>query len=455
MDRLNPGAFDTFRFTHRVLDGRRIRLGYALEGASCASVALEETFDIPESLGALASIDDPACAGALLGLHLAAGTSYWKTSLPRTIVLEAARLSDDEAQFWTDVYTLGLGEFFYRNGIDPRGRVAFGGGGAGVEIARARPAATALPLLLWGGGKDSVVSHEVLAGAGVSHELLSVGRSEWEWIDRSAAFAAAPLHVVERGLDLELFAMNAAGAWNGHVPVSAILAAAATVVAALTGRPAVIASNEASASYGNVSWHGLEINHQWSKSLDFETGFSRWLARRVGRVEYYSLLRPLTELRIVKAFCAHPGYFEAVTSCNTNFRQRDPAHRRFCLRCAKCVFVSLMARPWLDDRAFHRLFGGDALNDPANLDLVEELLGIRGAKPFECVGTPDETAAAIYETRRRGRLLPHGVMTAFAESETAKSSNIDALVAEALARSSRHRLAPAPLAMLDAYLDRH
>jgi hypothetical protein len=301
-----------------------------------------------------------------------------------------------------------------------------------------------------------VVSHEVLKAAGESHELLSIGRREWEWVRRSATVAGGALHVVTRRLDAKLGEMNAAGALNGHVPVNAFLAFAGALVALLTARPAVIASNEASASFGNATWKGIDVNHQWSKSLAFERAIRAWLGRNVpGGPEYVSLLRPLSELRIMKAFATHPEYFDAVTSCNANFRQSGPAARRFCLSCPKCVFVSLMARPWLDDAAYHALFGGDPLADPANVTFVEELLGVRGTKPFECVGTPDETVAALHLARLAGRSIPHGVMTAFNRHLAAGLPDLDAVSAAALTFSPDHELSARRIAQLDDYLDRH
>jgi len=448
--------FDTFSFTHRAIESRRVRLGYALTSRLGARVEFEETLDLPESLGPLAPSEDPAVLRALLGLHLAAGTSYWKTYIPRDLVVENASLSGDDAQFWNAVYTLGLGEFFYRNQIDPTGRASFHATtGADRHTLATRP--TPGPsLLLWGGGKDSVVSHEILEAAGEAHELLSIGRPDWEWVRRSAAVAGSTLHVVSRRLDPKLLDMNAAGALNGHVPVNAILAAAGTLVAVLGGRPAVIASNEASASFGNTAWHGIDVNHQWSKSLEFERLFRAWLRRHLhGGPEYVSLLRPLSELRIVKAFATHPEYFDAVTSCNANFKQSGPAARRFCLACPKCVFVSLMARPWLNDAAYHALFGGDALADPGNHTFVEELLGLRGTKPFECVGTPDETVAALHLALKHGRTIPHGVMTAFAAQVLPNYPDLDALAGRALARSDDHELSAKRTTHLDDYLDRH
>jgi len=264
-----------------------VRLGYTLSSRDGARAAFEESFELPASLGPLAAADDPAVGRALLGLHLAAGTSYWKTCIPGEFVVENASLSADDAQFWNAVYTLGLGEFFYRNQIDPTGRASFRAASDSNDRAVAAHPASGMTLLLWGGGKDSVVSHEILEAAGEAHELLSIGRTDWEWIHRSAAAAGATLHVVSRRLDPALYDMNAAGALNGHVPMNAILAAAGTLVALLSGRPAVIALNEASASVGNATWHGIDVNHQWSKSLGFERMFRSWLNRHVrGGPEY-------------------------------------------------------------------------------------------------------------------------------------------------------------------------
>src|SRR4030095_910906 len=159
---------------------------------------------------------DAGVARALLALHLAAGTSYWKTAVPKRLVLRETSLSADDAAFWTAVYTKGLGEFFYRNAIDPNGAAVFEGSGAIAPAAV--PAATGPALVLWGCGKDSVVSERVLAQAREPHELLTIGRSGWEWISRSAAIAGVPHHVAERRLDPKLFELNAAGALNGHVP---------------------------------------------------------------------------------------------------------------------------------------------------------------------------------------------------------------------------------------------
>jgi len=448
-----PLPYDTFELTHRAIDGRLVRLGYALRSPSDARVDLEETLEVPPSLGPLASADDPAVARLLAALHLVAGASYWKTCLPARVVVSGAVLSEEDAALWNRVYTAGLAEFFYRNGIDPSGLVPFTGESKGAPPARAEAKGSAL--LLWGGGKDSVVSHEALREGAVPHDLLTIGRA-WDPVQRSAAIAGATHHLAKRTIDPKLFELNTQGAWNGHVPVSAYLAFAGLLLAALTGRSGVIASNEASASSGNTIWNGLDVNHQWSKSIEFERLLRAWLARHLdGTVDYVSLLRPLTELRITKAFTTHPAYFEAISSCNKNFRQQGEAEARWCRSCAKCVFVAIMARPFVDQKAYHTLFGGDPLADPENISYIEELLGLRGMKPFECVGTPDESAVALKLAKEAGRPLPHGVMTALHEELIARDVDWDRATPHALARGDEHALSPTLLGVLDGYLARH
>ena len=126
--------------------------------------------------------------------HLAAGASYWKTCIPRELVVDGASLSDEDARFWSEVYTLGLGEFFYRNGIDPTGRASFRArSGAPAPAGRSAGSVGTHRFFCGVAGRTPSVSHEVLKAAGEAHELLSIGRVEWEWVRRSATVAGEPL----------------------------------------------------------------------------------------------------------------------------------------------------------------------------------------------------------------------------------------------------------------------
>src|SRR3954447_19190932 len=168
--------YDTFVFTHRALEGRTVRLGYRLQGGG-EGVSLEETFELP--FGGPGEGSPADVAAALEGMHLVLGTSYWKTCCPPHIEIAGEGLSAADAAFWTEVYNSGLGEFYYRNGLDPAGLARFPGEGEGSRVAGEPAQGPAI--VLAGGGKDSVVAYEVVresAREAVPMTMIPAGR-DW------------------------------------------------------------------------------------------------------------------------------------------------------------------------------------------------------------------------------------------------------------------------------------
>lgn len=338
-------------------------------------------------------------------LALAAAPSYYKTCVPRTIRVPSG-LTPTERRFLTEVVAHGLGEFAYRNDVPEALRPTIE-----APPLEEHPAATApvtdpvRPLVAVGGGKDSVVTIESLRAMGVSPTLFSV--NSYAPIEATAAAAELPLVVARRSLDPALFELNAAGALNGHVPVTAVNSVVGLLVAERLGLDAVVFSNEASSSFGNVSWAGVEVNHQWSKGIDFE----RLLVEASAGVEvrYFSFLRPLTELAIMRRFGQLTDYHRVFTSCNRAFHL-DPARRRlWCGECPKCHFVFLCLAPFVPRPELEAIFGGrDLFADPDQREGFLELLNADGRmKPFECVGEPDECRAALTLTSRRDDWAGH------------------------------------------------
>jgi len=60
------------------------------------------------------------------------------------------------------------------------------------------------------------------------------------------------------------------------------------------------------------------INHQYSKSSEFEKKFRDYLTNLTPSVSYFSLLRPLYELQIAKILAKLPQYHQVFKSCNVN-----------------------------------------------------------------------------------------------------------------------------------------
>ena len=191
---------------------------------------------------------------------------------------------------------------------------------------------------------------------------------------------------------------NTQGALNGHIPISAILACAGTVVAALTSYRDVVVSNESSASEPTLRYEGVDINHQYSKSLAFEQAFQSYNRHRFGEaIRYYSFLRPLSELRISELFArvGFQKYHDVFSSCNKAFTHSSD-HIFWDGKCAKCAFVFLALTPFIERQKLENLFSGkNLLLDPELDATYRQLLGIEGDKPLECVGEVKESRAAM------------------------------------------------------------
>jgi hypothetical protein len=405
-------AYERFIFESYDYDpgARTVNLRYSLDGR----VHFTETFTLPAHLKL--SPGHPDLDAALFALHLSGGASYYKTYCPRRIEVRSGRLSAGQAEFWNQLYTHGLGEFFYRNQIDFRGLVRFPVSDVSPVKPHVRQALPKRALVPFGGGKDSLVTTELLRTAGVNQTLFRLRAHPI--ITELAHLADLPLVEVDRRLDPQLFELNAAGAYNGHVPITGHISFLTIVVALLAGYDSVFFSNERSSSYGNVEYLGMMVNHQWSKSLAAEQAIRSYIETFVtGSVRYLNLLRPLSELHIAQIFSRHPQYLGHATSCNRNWTlaERGPDAPRWCGECPKCAFSYLLLSAYLDDAELSATFGRNLFDQPDLIPLYRELWGVEGFKPFECVGTPDETkAAAILALRRSPARAKTPVLREFA-----------------------------------------
>lgn len=343
-------------------------------------------------------------------LHVLAGVSYFKTAAPPRITFGpgAGALDGSGAPsprlraLVRDVYTLGLGEFAYTNDLDVRERGALPEASSVTPAAPVPLPATGRTLVPIGGGKDSVVALEVVRRAGRQATAFSVGRAAP--IERCVAVSGASHAVAVRQLSPNISPLNASGAYNGHVPVTAVVSTIALMTAVLHAADAVAMANERSASEGNLVWRGLPVNHQWSKGADFERGLRELLEAEVATgLDYRSVLRPASELSIARAFSRLTEYHPHFTSCNAVFRL-DPARRsaNWCGNCPKCRFVFLALAPTLGPAELQAIFGVDMLADEAQYDGFADLAGLREHKPFECVGEEAESLLAM-------RLIGEGI----------------------------------------------
>ncbi|MDP7477274.1 MAG: hypothetical protein QF442_02390 [Candidatus Peribacteraceae bacterium] len=406
MKQYNSFIFDSYAFDPETGE---IRLIYSLDN----DIQFTEILEIPTEGICLNAIEQ-----ALFALHLAGGASYYKTCCPKNIEVLSGVLNTDQAEFWNMVYENGLGEFFYKNQIDFKGLIKFPVNEPGTPVFHQsdRPS-TGKVLVPIGGGKDSTVTIEKLREEGRDITLLRMGGHPL--IDDLVSVTGLPCITVKRKLPRKLFEMNEQGALNGHIPITAYLSCLAVVIAEVYGFDEIIMSNEKSANEGNVEYLGKQINHQWSKSEEFEKAFDVYIKKYVNEnLKYFSKLRNMTELEIAEEFAKLPHYFACTTSCNKNWKVAgEHLEDRWCGTCPKCTFVFALMAAHLKRETVEQMFEKNIFEDQSTIPLFKQLLGLEGFKPFECVGTSEETKQAFEMIKERGEFDNTPVMQMYQENQ--------------------------------------
>jgi len=394
---IQPRLTQVFRFVRRSYADGVAELVYAFDQGE----ELIERVRFPAPPG-LTPERKPAFDAALKLLHYIAGVSYYKAGVPPKIEVADGPLDDATADLLDELYLHGLAEFAYRNGLDLRGRIAFPR--SGEPSGKVQAHALHLPkrsLVPIGGGKDSLVAAEAIKQIGGEATAVWVGNSPL--IAACAERTGLPMLNIQRELAPGLFELNRLGAWNGHIPVTAVNSAILAVAAVLYGFDSIAFANERSASAATLEYEGQQVNHQWSKGYAFERMFSDWLHTHVASdLDYCSLLRPYSELAITRAFARLTPYFDVFSSCNRNFKILGPKPAdRWCGECPKCHFVFLALAPFLSKPRLLTIFGRNLLDDETQAAGFDALLEYHDHKPFECVGEGAEARAAMYALSQR------------------------------------------------------
>jgi hypothetical protein len=396
-----------FRYRGYAVDAERgmLSLRYELDGRE-----FTERVTLPP--GARWHTEEARAAARLV--FLLSGVSYYKTAAPPVIDFGETALTGTEEAFLREFYLQGLAEFAYRNSLDLTP--------LSLQTQRApdRPPTPLAPsspkraLVPFGGGIDSIVTVEqVRQQADVALFVVSRPADRFAAIEQPAAVTGLPVVRAEREIDPQLLRSAELGFLNGHVPVTGILSAIAVLAAVLEDRDAVVMSNEWSASIPTLEFDGRPVNHQFSKSEEFEAAFRAVLATSAARLpDYFSWLRDRTELWVGREFAKLGPYHASFRSCNKAFyteRARRFAH--WCGQCDKCVFIDLILAPFLPAGALRQIFAvaGEPLDDPALKPKFRSLLGA-GAKPFECVGEVTECRAAVLMAARRDDRAGSGLL---------------------------------------------
>lgn len=398
-----------FVFAERAFDAAtgEIELSYELDG-----IELRETIRIPRSRAGAACAR--ALAPALDLLHWVAGVSYWKAGCPGEVTFADGGPDAWQARWLARLYREGLAEMAWRHHGEPRTDPAFPSRAQAVAgaVRCDLPRRSLVPM---GGGKDSLVALERVRAMGEDPVTIQVGNAGL--IRRVARVAGARHLEVERRLDPGLSELNRLGAWNGHVPVTAINAAILVVVALVHGFDRVVFANERSADEATlIDEQGRAVNHQFSKSLAFERMLGSWLARYISPdLRVFSILRRDRELAVCREFAGLERYHASFSSCNRNFHIDGARTERWCGNCPKCRFVFLSLAPFFDPDSLVTIFGANLLDDRDQLEGFRALLAIDGQKPFECVGEAAEARSALAALSRDRRWSDSAVVEALSD----------------------------------------
>ncbi|MBT8068942.1 MAG: endonuclease domain-containing protein [Gammaproteobacteria bacterium] len=383
-------------------------LSYRVDGQN-----LQEKITFPWAPWPVDASRQAAFFKALEVLHLIAGISYYKAGLARHVDLGECEIDPLLADFLNEFYLQGLGEFAYVNQLDLSAVINFQANipaesapndetsGGKLKMALDLPERA---LVAMGGGKDSLVCLQMLRNAGIEVQPACVGGSAL--IGETVKSAGLPLIRVQRQLAQGLTAMNAEGAWNGHVPVTAINSAILLCAGLLYGYRNIVFANESSANEATLQdEQGREVNHQYSKSIGFEKAFRDLIRQRVSPdIEYFSLLRPYSEIAITRKFVEMSRFHPVFSSCNRNFHLDGPRiEGRWCQDCPKCRFAALALAVFMTPEQLVAIQGKDLLDDEEQVNGFKALCGLENHKPFECVGSIAESRAAMkYLSRSPG-----------------------------------------------------
>ncbi len=318
-------------------------------------------------------------------------SSYWKITCSPLVEIHAAQLDEQQLAWWKKQYFLGLQEFFYTNGIKAEEadfmHIKTLGNCFAKTAGKRDLSGCMIPV---GGGKDSAVTIELCKQLDMRlcAYIINSRKATQDSVD-IGGFNDETVIKVKRTLDANMLECNKKGFLNGHTPFSALVAFSATLFAYLNNLRYVVLSNEDSANESTVA--GTQINHQYSKSFQFEKDFHEYEQTYIDSgVYYFSLLRGWSEFQIARQFAKYPQYHQLFRSCNVGSKTDI-----WCGNCPKCLFVYLILSPFLTDAEMVSIFNKNLLNDEALLPIMEQLIGYQSEKPFECVGSREEVNTAI------------------------------------------------------------
>lgn len=339
----------------------------------------------------------------------------------RILEIRAVQLDEAQLQFFEALFYGGLAEYFYLLKMNLRGWFSVR---SVREPGRDAPSLVPLParqglaldgvvrrvLVPMGCGKDSCVCFERLRSLGCDaveyvyyceHLGQFHSNSRYSGILKAAGVTGCFLVEQDKVSEAKLQQMSSATSIvpSDYVVYQCFILFASAAIALQHGYNFIVMGNEQSANEINLvdPTFGYEVNHQYEKSFFAEQQFHRFLKENVAAdLYYFSGLQAMNEYEIAREFARYRQYLPVFMSCN----YVDD----WCGKCEKCAFVFALLSAFLEASEVCSVFNGKDLLDDASMEKTFWLLaGEGGHKPLECVGTPTETIAALFQARGRRR----------------------------------------------------
>lgn len=336
----------------------------------------------------LKRVDPVELNSVFLSIGVSLAPFHWLLCDFKSIRICDYSISKQERDFYENYLEKGLAEFRYRNGLNPIRKIRVFAKSIAKPVKNTQRHSAPKnnkprTLVLNGGGKDSAVMLEMMKRRGAQVSVLSINpKSFQDDIICNSGIGNENTYKIHYSVDNSI-AVDAKYSW-GHMPYSALFISLSQIVALAKNITEVAVGNEQSSNEPNIFYKGVGINHQFSKSYEFEQGFNSITSEYLSRdIAFYSPLRTLTDISIAYIFSDVVDYKQSVVSCNIG-------GGKWCGKCAKCVFTFLSIAAFSSNKEIKSIFGSNFLLDKeARVELLN-LLNKKN-KPWECVGTYDET----------------------------------------------------------------
>lgn len=339
----------------------------------------------------------------LFSLHIALGISYYKAYPTKKLYIKSWYLSKTQINFWQKFYKNWLWEFLYTNNIDPSWLFDFENTlfslGPKIDKDFDLREKSLIPIWWW---KDSLVSIDLYSKSEHDYDLYVFWKND-PIKQNCADLLDKDILLTKRKICPNLIYLNEIWNYNWHVPITWIIAFVIITVGYLYNYKYLVLSNERSANSWNTVWNSIDINHQWSKSLEFESDFMHYVRENLSKnIYYFSLLRWFYEYKIAEYFALNcKKFFWVFSSCNNNFKIDEKKRLKsslWCNSCPKCAFSFSILRPFLSNQEITYIFWEDLFYKKDLENTFIELLWIDWIKPFECVWEKQEVVLAFYKS---------------------------------------------------------